>query len=233
MAKGSCLITGVGPATGLSLVKRFAAGGYKVGMLGRSADKLAGFEQQVEGAKAYPTDVTDDAALADAVARISSDLGPIHTVIHNAGNAVFGDVLTVEPDAFDAAWRLNTRTLYSLARLTAPSMLDAGEGAFLITGATAALRGGAMFSAFASAKAAQRSLAQSMARQLNPKGIHVAYFIIDGVIDTPATRSFLTDKPDNEFLQPSDIAETYYYVSQQSRAAWTFEVDMRPFNEKW
>jgi NAD(P)-dependent dehydrogenase (short-subunit alcohol dehydrogenase family) len=233
MPKGTCLITGVGPATGLSLVKRFAAGGYKVAMTGRSDDRLAEFEKQVDGTKRYALDVTEDGALHAAVEQIGRDLGPIKVVIHNAGNAVFGDVLSVSAEDFEAAWRLNARALFMLTRETAPAMIASGGGAILVTGATASLRGGAGFSAFAPAKAAQRSLAQSMAKTLGPQGVHVAYVVVDGVIDTPVTRSFLTDRPDDKFLRPDDIAESYFMLAHQPRSAWTFELDLRPANESW
>ena len=233
MSKAACLITGVGPATGLALAKRFGDGGYRVAMLGRSAEKLADFEKQVDGSKAYATDVTEDSAVRATVARVSEELGPIKVVIHNAGNAVFGDVENVSIEDFEDAWRLNARALFVLAREIAPSMVESGGGAILVTGATASLRGGATFAAFAPAKAAQRSLAQSMARHLGPRDVHVAYVIVDGVIDTPTTRAFLTDRPDDRFLQPSEIAETYFYLAHQPKSAWTFELDLRPFNESW
>jgi NAD(P)-dependent dehydrogenase (short-subunit alcohol dehydrogenase family) len=233
MSEGACLITGVGPATGLALAKRFATGGYRVAMLGRSAEKLADFEKQVDGSKAYATDVTEDVAVRATVAQVTEELGPIKVVIHNAGNAVFGDVNSVSIDDFEDAWRLNARALFMLARETSPAMIAAGGGAILVTGATASLRGGPGFAAFAPAKAAQRSLAQSMAKHLGPHGVHVAYVIVDGVIDTPVTRSFLTDRPDDRFLQPAEIAEAYYYLAHQPKSAWTFEIDLRPFNESW
>ena len=112
-------------------------------------------------------------------------------------------------------------------------MLDAARGAIIVTGATASLRGGANTAAFAAAKAAQRSLAQSAARSLGPKGIHVAYVIVDGVIDMPTTRTLLPDQPDEFFLKPDAIAETVYHIAHQDPSAWTFEVDIRPHVEKW
>ena len=112
-------------------------------------------------------------------------------------------------------------------------MVEHGGGSILVTGATASLRGGEIFAAFAPAKAAQRSLAQSMARHLGPKGVHVAYAIVDGVIDMPTTRQFMPDRPEQEFLAPSAIADAFYNVAHQSPSAWTFEFDLRPFGEKW
>jgi len=112
-------------------------------------------------------------------------------------------------------------------------MIAAGGGTILVTGATASLRGGAAFAAFASAKAGQRALAQSMARLLGPKGVHVAYVVIDGVIDMPRTRESMANAPKEPFLAPDAIAETYWQVASQDRSAWTFELDLRPFTEKW
>ena len=112
-------------------------------------------------------------------------------------------------------------------------MVEAGRGTILVTGATASLRGGVNFAAFAPAKAAQRSLAQSMARNLGPRGVHVGYVIVDGVIDIPVTRAMLSDRPDDFFLSPDAIAETFWQLAHQDRSAWTFELDVRPFGEKW
>jgi NAD(P)-dependent dehydrogenase (short-subunit alcohol dehydrogenase family) len=112
-------------------------------------------------------------------------------------------------------------------------MLAGGRGTIIVTGATASLRGGANFAAFASGKAAQRSLAQSMARSLGPKGIHVAYVVVDGVIDIPRTRALMPDRPDEKFLRPEDIASSVFHLVQQRRSAWTFELDLRPFTEQW
>jgi NAD(P)-dependent dehydrogenase (short-subunit alcohol dehydrogenase family) len=138
---------------------------------------------------------------------VRAELGAPSVLVHNAGNAVFGSLLDVNEASFESTWRVNTYALFLVARAVVPDMLAAGRGAILVTGATASLRGGAGFAAFASAKAAQRVLAQSMARSLGPKGIHVAYVVVDGVIDMPATRGFFKDKPDDFFLRPDAIAD--------------------------
>jgi NAD(P)-dependent dehydrogenase (short-subunit alcohol dehydrogenase family) len=209
------VVTGVGRGTGAALCRRFAAGGYKVAMLARSADELRALEGEIPGTRAYPTDLTDSAALRGTLARIRSELGPIGTLLYNAGNASFGDLLRINEKQFEDAWRINALALLVCAQDLAPQMIERGQGSIVITGATASLRGGAAFAAFAPAKAAQRSLAQSMARLLGPKGIHVAYVIVDGVIDMPFTR------------------KTTYHLAHQDRSAWTFEVDLRPFGERW
>ena len=233
MAKPVCVVTGVGPGTGLALARRFAAGGYAVGMMARSADALSAFARETPGTHPIPADVADPASVAAAIARVRSELGAPSVLVHNAGNAVFGSVLDVTEANFEAAWRVNTLGLFLTARAVLPDMLAAGQGTILVTGATASWRGGAAFAAFASAKAAQRVLAQSMARSLGPKGVHVAYVVIDGVIDMPTTRAFFKDKPDAFFLRPDAIADTFFYLAGQERSAWTFEVDLRPFGENW
>jgi NADP-dependent 3-hydroxy acid dehydrogenase YdfG len=135
--------------------------------------------------------------------------------------------------AGESAWRINTLGAFLVAREVIPRMKAAGRGTIVFIGATASRRGGAKTAAFASAKAAQRSLAQSMARSLGPLGIHVALAIIDGVIDSPQARSQLPEKPDSFFLKPDAIAETVYFLTQQKKSAWTFELEVRPFAENW
>jgi len=236
MAKSTspvCMVTGVGAGTGAALARRFATAGYRVAMLARSPDNLAGFEAAIPGSKGFPTDVGNPAAVRETFARVRKDLGPVRVLLHNAGNAAFGDFLSVDPEVFEAAWRVNAFALLVCGQEAARDMLEAGEGAIVVTGATAALRGGVPFAAFAPAKAAQRSLAQSMARLLGPKGIHVAYVIVDGVIDMPVTRAFMPDRPDDRFLKPDAIADAVFHLVGQDRSAWTFELDLRPFNETW
>ncbi|MEW6270891.1 MAG: SDR family NAD(P)-dependent oxidoreductase [Thermodesulfobacteriota bacterium] len=228
-----CLVTGVGPGTGAALCRRFARAGYRVAMLARSAERLAEMAREIPGTKAFPTDVTDVGALRDTFARVRAELGPVRVLLHNAGNASFGDLLHVTVDQLEQAFRINTTALLVCGQEAAPDMIAAGGGAIVVTGATASLRGGAPFAAFAPAKAAQRSLAQSMARLLGPQGVHVAYVIVDGVIDMPTTRSLMRDRPDEAFLEPDAIAEVFWQLVQQDRSAWTFELDLRPFGEKW
>lgn len=191
------------------------------------------YEAEIAGARGYPTDVAEPDALRATFERVRRELGPVSVVLHNAGNATFGDLLQVTPEQFEQAWRINALALLICGQEAARDMILAGGGAIVVTGATASLRGGAGFAAFAPAKAAQRSLAQSMARFLGPRGIHVAYVIVDGVIDTPATRRFLPDAHDEAFLRPEAIAEAFLQLVRQDRSAWTFELDLRPFVEKW
>lgn len=228
-----CVVTGAGPGTGASLARRFAQGGYQVAMLARTEKRLQELAEAIPGTRGYSTDVTDPEAVRDTFARIRSDLGAVDVLLHNAGSGTFGAFLDVTPEMFEASWRTNAYVLLLLTREVVPDMLDAARGAIMVTGATASLRGGPNSAAFAAAKAAQRSLAQSAARSLGPKGIHVSYVIVDGVIDMPTTRTFFRDQPDEFFLKPDAIAETFYHIVHQDRSAWTFEVDIRPFIEKW
>jgi NAD(P)-dependent dehydrogenase (short-subunit alcohol dehydrogenase family) len=228
-----CVVTGVGPGTGAALARRFAAGGHRVAMVARSAERLSELASAIPGARGYPADVGDAAAVRDVFARIRAELGPVDTLLYNAGSGVFAPFLDTPPELFEAAWRVNALGLLLCAREVAPAMVEAGRGTILVTGATASLRGGVNFAAFAPAKAAQRSLAQSMARNLGPRGVHVGYVIVDGVIDIPVTRAMLSDRPDDFFLSPDAIAETFWQLAHQDRSAWTFELDVRPFGEKW
>lgn len=233
MSAPVCVIPGAGPGLGAALARRFADAGYAVAMLARDPARMDELAADIEGARAYACDVTDPTGIDRAFEAIETDLGPANALLYNAGNAAFGAVDEIEPDAFEAAWRVNTFGLYHCTRRVLPGMRAAGGGCILVTGATASLRGGARFAGFAAAKAAQRSLAQSMARQLGPEGIHVALAVIDGVIDTPRTRKMMPDRAEDAFLDPDAIAESYLQLARQPRSAWTFELDLRPHAESW
>jgi NAD(P)-dependent dehydrogenase (short-subunit alcohol dehydrogenase family) len=233
MAGEVCVVAGVGPGTGAALSRRFAAGGYRVAMLARNADRLSALEREIDGSRGYAVDVTDATTVKDAVARLRSEMGPPSVLIHNAVSGHFGEFLDVPPEALEDTFRTNVMSLLLLGQAVAPDMLARGRGAIVVTGNTSAWRGAANFAGFAPSKTAQRILAQSMARSLGPKGIHVAYVVIDAVIDVPWTRHAFASKPDEYFARPDAIAETVYHVVHQDRSAWTFEVDLRPFGEKW
>jgi len=227
------LITGVGPGTGAAVVRRFAAGGHKVAMLARNAERLAALEAETANAKAYPCDVADEAQLDRAFAAVVGDLGPPTVVVHNAVGGSFGTFLEIEPRVLARNFEVNTMALLHLARRAAPAMLAEGEGAIIATGNTSALRGKARFAGFAPTKAAQRILAEAIARELGPKGIHVAYLLIDAVIDVPWTRKAYPNASDEFFIKPSAIAEEIWHVAHQDRGAWSFNVELRPFGETW
>ncbi len=232
MSDKVCLITGVGPGTGAALARRFA-NGYRVAMLARNAERLAELEKQIEGARAFPCDVSDLAQLAAAFDKIVDELGAPEVLIHNAVGGAFGDFLSIDPQVLNANFQVNTMALLHLARLAAPAMIENGKGAILCTGNTSTYRGKATFAAFAPTKAAQRILAESMARSLGPRGVHVAYLAIDAVIDVPWTRKAFPDKPDSYFCRPEDIASECWHLVHQPRSAWTFDVQIRPDGEDW
>jgi NAD(P)-dependent dehydrogenase (short-subunit alcohol dehydrogenase family) len=227
-----CLITGVGPGTGSALARRFAQG-YRVAMLARSAERLAELARELPGARAFPCDVSDEAQLKATFGKVQAELGNPEVVIHNAVGGARGDFLSLDPKLLARNFQVNTMALLHLGQLAAPAMIEAGRGAILCTGNTSTYRGKAFFAGFAPTKAAQRILAESMARTLGPKGVHVAYLAIDAVIDVPWTRKALPDQPDSFFCRPDDIAAECWHLVHQPRSAWTFDVQIRPDAETW
>ena len=227
--KPLAIVTGVGPGTGASVARRFAQGGYRVAMLARDAARLAALEAEIPDAFAVACDVADPAALEKALA----PLGAAKAVVHNAVGGAWGGFRDIDPAVLQRNFDVNVMALLHLARLTTPAMIEAGEGALIVTGNTSALRGRAAFAGFAPTKAAQRILAESMARDLGPKGVHVAYLVIDAVIDVPWTRERLNDKPDDFFIQPASIAAEVFHLAHQPRDAWSFLAEVRPFHEPW
>ncbi len=232
MTEKVCLVTGVGPGTGSALVRRFAEG-YRLAMIARKAERLAKLEAEVPGARAFPCDVADEAALAEACESIRREMGAPSVLIHNAVGGAFGDFQAIEPGVLRRNFEINTMALLQLARWAAAPMIEAGEGAILVTGNTSTYRGKAHFAGFAPTKAAQRILAESMARSLGPRGVHVAYLAIDAVIDVPWTRRMQPDQPDEFFCLPEDIAAECWHLAHQPRSAWTFDVQIRPDRESW
>ena len=233
MSDSVCLISGVGPGTGASLARRFAAGGYRVAMLARNGERLKALESEIEGSRAYVCDVSDREAVRTTAVRVGGDLGAPSVLVHNAVEGVFGDFLEVDPDSLRANFEVNVMGLLHLARAVVPAMIEAGRGAVMVTGNTAARRGMPRFAGFAPTKAGQRILAESMARTLGPQGIHVAYFVIDAVIDSEWTRRRMPEQPDDFFIKPDAIAENVWHVAHQDPSAWSFDVEMRPYRESW
>lgn len=232
MSKPVCLVTGVGPGTGAACVRRFAED-HEVAMLARSRDRLDEIAASVPGTHAYPCDVTDTPALLDTISRISTDLGAPQVVVHNAVGGAFGNFMEIDPQVLQDNFQVNTMALLHLGRAVAPAMIERGSGAIIITANTSAFRGVAQFAGFAPTKAAQRILAESMARELGPRGVHVGLVAIDAVIDLEWTRKRFADKPDDFFCQPDDIAGEVYRLAHQPRSAWSFSSVIRPFGENW
>ncbi len=232
MSQEVCLVTGVGPGTGTALARRFAEG-YRVAMIARSEERLGALEAELDGAVAFPCDVSDEMALRATFEKITAEMGAPSVLLHNAVGGAFGDFLSIDPAVLERNFQINTMSLLHLGRMAAPAMIEAGKGAILCTGNTATYRGKALFAGFAPTKAAQRILAESMARSLGPKGVHVAYVAIDAVIDVPWTRKANPDAPDSFFCKPADIASECWHIVHQPRSAWTFDVMIRPDGESW
>jgi len=230
--KRIALVVGVGPGLGTATARRLHADGYQVAVASRNAERLGGLAQEL-GGLAVSIDATDADSVESGIAAVQEALGPIHTVVWNVGGGVFGTLETVDTDGLDLALGTNTRGLFVLAKRLLPEMAERGDGALIITGATASLRGKPFTTAFAAGKAAQRSLAQSLAREWGPKGVHVALVIVDGMVDLPSTRERMPDRADETFLSPDGFADTVSFLLGQARSAWTFELDLRPHVEAW
>ncbi len=233
MADRICAIVGAGPGNGLAFARRFAADGYRLALVARRRETLEAVAAEVSGSVAVPGDAGDPDALGAAFRTIRDEIGPVDVLLYNAGSGQWGNFEEITAEGLEVGWRTNVLGLMVAGQAVVPDMLARGGGAIVVTGATASLRGGVGTAAFASAKAGQRSLAQSMARHLGPKGVHVGYVIVDGVIDLAATRARMADKPDEFFLKPAEIAEAVHFLAHQGRSAWTFELDLRPFGERW
>lgn len=228
-----CVVIGIGPGNGEAFARRWAAEGFRVAMLSRSTDLSGRLAEELPGARAYACDAADPESIRGVLARVREELGDPDVLVYNAGSGLFGSFEDVDLEAFEGAWRVNALGLLAAAREVTPAMKARGAGAIVVAGATASLRGGARFAAFASAKGAQRHLAQSMARHLGPAGVHVCLLVIDGMVDLPRTRAMVPDRGGEHFLKPAAIADTAFALSRQDRSAWTFEVDLRPAVESW
>ncbi len=233
MSKPVCVVIGVGPGNGTAIAKKFAEQGYAVALCARTELKLNALAKELPDAAAFVYDVTDPEAAARVFADIEQSLGAVAVVAYNAGSGTWGNVDEVAVDSFQLSWEVNTRGLLLAVKAVLPQMRKRGGGAIVITGATAALRGGLASTAFASAKAAQRSLAQSLAKQLGPEKIHIGYVVLDGMVDLEKTMTNIVDKPLDFFLSAEQIAEAFFYLATQPERAWTFEMDLRPYGEKW
>lgn len=229
MSQPVCVVVGVGPKNGTAFARKFDKEGYKVALLSRKTEYSSELAKSLSHAKAYACDVTDGAAIERVFADIRNDLGDVDVLLYNAGSGKFGKFEDIPDEEFDRGYHINVRGLLQSVRQVVGPMRTKGQGAILVTGATASLRGKPMTAAFAQSKAAQRSLAQSFARQLGPEGIHVALVIVDGMIGNPGD-----DKTqDGTSLDPDAIADTMYYLATQPKSVWTFEVDIRPSKETW
>lgn len=237
MAGKVAAIIGVGPGLGSAVARRFAREDYAVALVARREESLAGARQEIEEtggtALAVTADATDPASVAKAFERIREELGDPGMLVYNAGAFQMGGILEVEPEKFDECLRANCSGALYAAQQVLPAMVEAGRGTIILTGATAALRGGASFSALATGKFALRALAQSAAREFGPQGVHVAHTVIDGQIETPALRQRSPERDESTTLAPDAIAETYWQLHVQDPRAWTLELDLRPSVESF
>lgn len=227
-----CVVVGVGPGIGSALARKFADEGYRVAVLARSRAKVEQLAQAIDG-KGYACDVTDPEQVRNVIGRVRSDLGPIRTLLWNVGSGVWGNIDQIDAAGMELAWRTNTLGAMVAVQAVLPDMRAAGGGEIVFTGATASRRGLPFTTAFASAKAAQRSLAESLARHLWPEGIHVALAIVDGSVDMPSTRDRRKGEPDEVFVDPFAVADTVLHLCRQDRRGWTFELEVRPAKEPW
>ena len=231
-----CVVVGVGEGLGMALARRFAAG-YKMALIARGAEVTGKVAAEITagGGIALPirSDATVEAEIASAHERIKRELGPVEVLIYNGGRRPMGRLMDTTPQVFEETWRLHTLGAFLWARQVVPEMLARGSGAILITGATAGIRPWPTSAGFAPAKFAVRGLAQVMSRDLHPQGIHVAYVNVDGGIDMPLLRKFRPDSRDEDLLKPSAIADAFWYLAHQDRSAWSHELDVRPFKEKF
>jgi short-subunit dehydrogenase len=240
-SKGVALVIGAGDATGGAIAKRFAAGGYTACVTRRDAAKLQPLVDAIRAsggeAHGFASDARKEEEVIALIDRVEREAGAIEVLVFNIGANVRTGVLEETAKRYFKIWEMACFSGFLNAREVAKRMVERGRGTILFTGATASLRGSANFAAFAGAKAALRALAQSMARELGPRNIHVAHVVIDGAIDTEFIRSNFPERyalKDREgILSPEHIADSYWYLHTQPRDTWTFELDLRPWIEKW
>jgi len=234
--KPVAVVIGVGPGTGAALARRFARE-YAVAINARSADYLRELADEIRAgggdAIAIPADVGNPAQIASAFARVRSELGDPEILLYNAGSGTWGNIIDITVEQYEATWRVNALGAFLCAKEVAPAMIERGRGVMLFTGATAGVKAGPRSAAFGPAKFAMRGLAQSLARDLGPRGIHVAWINVDGAIDIPRVRARYPQIKEEDMLKPEAIAETYWHLAHQDRSAWSMELELRPFKEKF
>jgi NADP-dependent 3-hydroxy acid dehydrogenase YdfG len=229
MSKPVCAIVGVGPKNGESFARVFDEAGYRIALLSRSTEFSASLAQELSDARAYACDAADAAAVESAFAKVATDLGAVDVLIYNAGGGSWQTIEEISAAEFERGWRINALGALVASQQVIPAMQSNGAGHIVFVGATASLRGRPKTTGFAAAKAAQRSLAQSMAKHLAPQGIHVSLLIVDGQIGEPGAEATVY----GERLDPNDIAAAALYLTTQPQSAWTFELDLRPSQENW
>jgi NAD(P)-dependent dehydrogenase (short-subunit alcohol dehydrogenase family) len=230
--KRVAIVAGVGPGLGAALVRKLISEGSGVGMFARSSEFIGKLATEIgRAALAIPTDVSNPKQVAAGFHKVRQQLGPVEILIANASGSVGEGLMETTPEEFERSWRIGVSGAFLCAREAVVDMLELGTGAIIFTGATSSVRGRGGAVAFSSAKFAVRGLAQSLAVELWPKGIHVAHVIIDGVIDKPEVRKRHQASAKEPLLTPEAIAEAYWNLIRQDRSAWSLEIDLRPHNE--
>jgi NADP-dependent 3-hydroxy acid dehydrogenase YdfG len=230
-------IVGTGPGLGAAIAHRFAKEGYAIALMARKPDQLAQIESDIEqsGGKAISIslDAIDPASVKAGFEQVRSQLGSPEVFVYNAGFFKIAGILELTPEQFENAWKVNCLGAFLSVQQVLPAMVERHRGTILLTGATAALKGSARFAALAVGKFGLRALAQSLAREFGPQGIHVAHIVVDGMINTQRVREMGSEREDHTMLKPNAIAETYWQLHQQEATAWTLELDLRPAVEKF
>ena len=236
------LVIGAGDGNGAAIARRFAREGYTACVVRRNADKLQPLVEEIVAAggraRAFGTDARNEEQVVALIEQVERDIGPIEVLVFNVGANVPSSILEETARKYYKIWEMACFAGFLTARETAKRMVARGRGTILFTGATSSMRGAARFAAFAGAKHALRALAQSMARELGPRNIHVAHVVIDGAVDTEFIREnmpqiYAERMPKDGILKPEHIAENYWRLHVQPRDAWTFELDLRPYMETW
>ncbi len=241
--RGVCLVIGAGDGLGASIARAFAREGLRVCVTRRPrhTDAINSLAEAIraEGgeAHAFGLDARVEGDVAAVIERIEREIGPIEALVFNIGANVRFPIVETTTQVYSKVWEMAALAGFLTSREAARGMIERGRGTMLFTGATASLRGSSGFAAFAGAKHALRALAQSLARELGPKGIHVAHIVVDGAIDGAFIRSIMPDASEKlareEILVPDEIAKNYVWLYRQQRSAWTFEMDLRPWSETW
>lgn len=236
--QGAAVIVGVGSGLGIALCRRFAAAGHPIAMVAREADRLQSFAGELEATgaqvKAYPADATNEEAMITLFDAVENELGPVNIAVHNVNGRVVKSILEMESGAFEDMWRSVCLGGMHTGREAARRMVGRGQGSIFFTGGRGSRVGLDKFAAFAVAKFGLRALAQSMARELGPQGIHVAHFTVEATIDKEPFRSNNLELANDEGMVDTDaLAEAYYQTHIQPRSCWTFENDLRPWREEF
>ncbi len=238
-ASGVVVIGGAGAGLGGAVARRFARDGMAAALVARNPERLERIAAEIRAAggraQAFPADLSVESQVVSLFERIDADLGAVEAAAYVAATRVEGAIIDTAAADFEKAWRLSCFSAFLFGREAARRMLPRGRGTIVFTGAAGSVRGRARFGAFDSAKGAMRHLAQSMARDLGPRGIHVATVLIEGAIESARMRNAYPERMaklgPGGALQPDDIAETYWHIHRQPRSAWTLEVDLRPWSE--